>query len=70
MLNPEHLKVTVIDPSPKGGQTTGLTWYVVEVEHLPTRLIARCGAERSQLKNKKVAMAMIEYGLAEMGWTE
>ena len=39
------------------------------VEHLPTGLKASCDQERSQLRNKRVAIAMIEYVLAEFGWT-
>lgn len=69
-MNPAHLKITVQDRGPKGGQTCGATPTGVVVEHLPTGLKAFCDQHRSQLKNKQVAMAMVEYGLAELGWEE
>ena len=70
-MNPAHLKITVQDryPSPRG-QCAVSTPRGVAVEHLPTGLKAFCDQERSQLKNKRVAMLMVEYGLAEIGWTE
>lgn len=66
---PENeLHVSVIDRRPPGGQTVGDQPTTVEVTHIPTGLVARCGADRSQYRNRKVAVAMIEWGLAEMGW--
>lgn len=54
----------------KGGQTVGIVETGIRVTHTPTGLVASCGTERSQLRNKRIAMAMIEYGLAEMGWRD
>jgi len=42
----------------------------VRVTHVPTGLVAVCENERSQLKNKKIALSMIEWGLSELGWRE
>ena len=69
-MNPAHLKITVQSRRPPGGQGVGDSPTGVVVEHLPTSLKAFCDQVRSQLKNKHVAMAMIEYGLAEIGWEE
>ncbi len=52
----------------KGGQHCGLPVYGVRVTHIPTGLVAFCDAERSQLHNRNVAEAMLEYGLLELGW--
>lgn len=52
----------------KGGQHVGIIPSRVQVTHKPTGIIASCGTERSQIKNRNIAMAMIEYGLAEMGY--
>ena len=38
----------------------------VRITHIPTDTVAECGFERSQFKNKQVAMAMIEMALVEM----
>lgn len=70
-MNPIYLKVTAVDNTKgNGGQHTGQFHGGVTVEHIPTGLKAFCDQGRSQLKNKHVAVAMIEYGLAEIGWEE
>lgn len=68
-MNLAHLKITVRD-LPTGGQGVCVVPSGVTVEHLPTGLKAFCDQGRSQLKNKNIAMSMIEYGLAEIGWEE
>ena len=50
----------------KGGQHVG-TPVGVWATHVPTGLRAFCNSERSQFKNRKVAVAMLEMGLVEMG---
>lgn len=52
-----------------GGQQVGVPNYPIKVTHVPTGIYAVCFAERSQHRNRTVAMRMVEYGLAEMGWT-
>lgn len=52
----------------KGGQHVGLTQSTIKCLHEPTGIYAVCGSERSQHRNKRIAQAMVEYGLAEMGW--
>lgn len=69
-MNPAHLQIEPSLPRASGGQQVGLPSSGVRVTHLPTRLVATCECERSQAKNKAVCIAMLEYGLAELGWTE
>ena len=69
-MNPAYLKITVPQPNSKGGQSCGSTPPGVTVEHIPTSLKAFCDQGRSQLKNKNIAIAMIEYGLAEINWKD
>lgn len=69
-MNTEDLKIEAGYPKGKGGQTAGMPTPIVCVTHIPTGLSATCGFERSQLKNKKICLAMLEYGLAELGWKE
>lgn len=47
-----------------GGQHAGSPAAAIRVTHLPTGIMAQCGDCRSQLKNKTVAMEMVEWGLA------
>ena len=61
-LRDEDLKFEVSRRSPPGGQHVG-TETGVKVTHLPTGLIAECRNERSQHRNKAVAMDMILGGL-------
>lgn len=66
-MNPQDLKIEVIDRSPKGGQHCGVTPSGVKVTHVPTGLSASCECERSQLRNKNVAISMLDWGLLELG---
>lgn len=58
--------VSLVKPPDQGGQTVGCLTYPVRVVHTPTGLVAECGYERSQHRNKEVAMSMIEWGLVAM----
>jgi protein subunit release factor A len=69
-MNPAYLKTESFPTRRPGGQSVGVLSTGVIVTHIPTGISATCNAERSQFKNRKIAMAMIEYGLAEMGWKE
>lgn len=52
----------------QGGQTVGMPTVAVKVTHIPTGLTASCDSERSQTKNKHIAMLMIERGLAALSF--
>lgn len=70
-MKDEHLKIEAFNPREKqGGQTVGMVRTGVKVTHIPSGIFAFSEVERSQFKNKKVAMAMVEYGLAEIGWKD
>jgi protein subunit release factor A len=70
MINPKHIEVTSINSPDIGGQQTGVIEAGVRVVHLPTQISAACRNHRSQHQNLKVALSMIEWGLAEVGWKE
>ena len=46
-----------------GGQQAGTPASAVRITHLPTLTMAQVGTERSQHKNKLLAMEMLEYAL-------
>lgn len=54
-------------PGP-GGQQAGLPATSVRVTHTPTGLMAQCGIERSQHKNRTTAIEMVQWGLVTIGW--
>lgn len=66
----EDLKIEAIDPQPKGGQHVGMPIVAIRATHIPTKLSATCETERSQSRNKNVAISMIEWGLSEIGWRD
>ncbi len=46
-----------------GGQQAGAPAADVRITHIPSGIMAQCGACRSQYKNKMIAMEMIEAAL-------
>lgn len=69
-MKAEHLKIEVVTMGRAGGQQVGDAPVGVRVMHIPTGLIAVCDHERSQMKNRTIATAMIEWGLAELKWED
>ncbi len=69
-MNEADLKIEAGYPHSSGGQCVGIVSTTVKITHVPTGLSASCGTERSQMKNKNIALSMIEWGLAEIGWRE
>lgn len=68
MIPDSDLIIETVPTQSKGGQQVGIIPRQIKVTHKPTGLMAQCGTERSQFKNRNIALAMIEYGLAEMGY--
>ena len=62
MLPLEDIQIETFPPSVKGGQHVGVS-YGVKITHMPTGLIAIANTERSQLKNREIAMDMLLAGL-------
>ena len=61
----------LIEPYPlvrPGGQHVGIVNSSIQVTHIPTELKVICSHERSQIKNKRFALQMIEYGLTLMNY--
>jgi protein subunit release factor A len=68
-LNEEFLKVELIDPTPPGGQHVGIISKAIKVTH-ELGISVTCNLGRSQIKNKNIALAAIEYAIIEAGITE
>jgi protein subunit release factor A len=55
-IPPEELKWSCKDPNPPGGQHVGPGYQGVTVEHLPSGITVTVDADRSQHRNRLIAM--------------
>lgn len=68
LIDPKDLKIEPYPTISPGGQHVSVVRTGIRVTHIPTGLIAISDCERSQVKNRNLAIRMINFALNQLNY--